>query len=235
MRRNGKLKNVHYYCSKYQKIGASEPCSYRKFIPTNRWDGLIWEDVRKLLEDDTWLEEELTSVQVQSANADKLIGLQESRISRANIRKVQEGFESEIYTPEDAKSRIAQHQREAASAEEEAVRLRREVSGPAMDSNRVKALRAELKALRDGNLEQATFGEKLELVTRFGIQMFPAEDLTSMRVKCRLGFRPSQTMPDGIDPTKPGNESDEAISGRVYQDVRILCNNEPWQAGFVAL
>ena len=209
---------MHYYCSKYQKIGASEPCSYRKFIPTNRWDGLIWEDVRKLLEDDTWLEEELTSVQVQSANADKLIGLQESRISRANIRKVQEGFESEIYTPEDAKSRIAQHQREAASVEEEAARLRREVAGPAMDSNRIKALRAELKALRDSNLDQATFGEKLELVTRLGIRVFPVEDLTSMRVKCSLGFRPPQMLSERIDPTKPGNESDEAISAhtRMY-------------------
>ena len=215
VRRNGKLKSVYYYCSRYQKVGASEPCSYRKFISTNRWDGLIWEDVRKLLEDDTWLEEELTSVQVQSANVDKVITLQESRISRAKakIRKVQEGFESEIYTPGDAKSRIAQHQREVASAEEEVVRLRREASGPAMDSIRVEALREELKTLRNSNLEQATFEEKLELVTRLGIQVFPSEDLTSMRVKCSLGFRPPEMMSDRIEPTRPENgESDKAIS-----------------------
>ena len=48
--------------------------------------------------------------------------------------------------------------------------------------------------LRDRNLDEATFGEKLTLVSKLGIKVYPSEDLRSMRVICQLDLRdvPSQ-------------------------------------------
>ena len=48
------------------------------------------------------------------------------------------------------------------------------------------ALRTELMALRDNSLTNASFEEKVELVTRLGIKIEPAEDLKSRRIKCHL-------------------------------------------------
>ncbi len=48
--------------------------------------------------------------------------------------------------------------------------------------------------LRDQNLDGATFEERAEIVTKLGIEVYPAEDLKSMRVRCLLdpGIRPDK-------------------------------------------
>lgn len=45
-------------------------------------------------------------------------------------------------------------------------------------------MREELKALRDRNLDAATFKEKLDIVSRLGTKVYRSEDLKSMRVLC---------------------------------------------------
>ena len=49
-------------------------------------------------------------------------------------------------------------------------------------------MREELKALRDRKLDEATFEDKLEIVSKLGIKVYPAEDLKSMRVACQLNL-----------------------------------------------
>ena len=51
----------------------------------------------------------------------------------------------------------------------------------------------ELRALRTKNLDEATFGEKLDIISYLGIKVYPTEDLTSMKVKCQLNLKQSDT------------------------------------------
>ena len=52
----------------------------------------------------------------------------------------------------------------------------------------IGAAREELKALRDRNLDAITFEEKLDIVSRLGIKVYPSEDLKAMRVLCELNL-----------------------------------------------
>ena len=54
-------------------------------------------------------------------------------------------------------------------------------------------MREELKALRDRNLDEATFEEKLEIISKLGIKVYPSEDLKSMRVVCQLDLQQVQS------------------------------------------
>jgi len=46
-----------------------------------------------------------------------------------------------------------------------------------------------LKALRDRNLEDASFEDKLDIIAKFGIRVYPSEDLKTMRVTCGLNLQ----------------------------------------------
>ena len=41
--------------------------------------------------------------------------------------------------------------------------------------------------MRDRRLDLATFQERVDLISWLGIEVHPAEDLRSMKVKCQLG------------------------------------------------
>jgi hypothetical protein len=47
-------------------------------------------------------------------------------------------------------------------------------------------MRMELKTLRDRNLDEASFEERLDIISKLGIKVYPPEDLKSMRVLCSL-------------------------------------------------
>ena len=50
-----------------------------------------------------------------------------------------------------------------------------------------------LRALRDRNLDEATFEERVDIISKLGIGVYPSEDLKSMRVLCQLDFRQIQS------------------------------------------
>jgi len=50
-------------------------------------------------------------------------------------------------------------------------------------------LRQELRALRERNLNEASFEEKADLVAMLGIKVYPSEDLDSRRIACRLNLQ----------------------------------------------
>ena len=108
VRRNGRQNRVYYHCSRYFKPWAVDPCSYKRFVPAT-WDDLVWEDLCSILRDDTWVDQQLLHERAKGDDRDKLLGLLQTRKSRteAHIRKVQEGYESGVYTIEEAKTRIA--------------------------------------------------------------------------------------------------------------------------------
>ena len=195
VRRNGKLNRVYYYCSKYFKKWAENPCTYSKFIPGS-WDDVVWMDVCTLLRDDTWIERELKARQSTGSDVEKLIRLEEFKVTqaKAKIAKIQEGFEGGLYDLEEAKRRTASYHDAITKAADELKRLTSLGGLPVSEGFSNESFRQELRALRDSTLDGATFEEKIELVTKLRIEVYPAEDLKSMRVSCRLGHgRPAET------------------------------------------
>ena len=196
VRRDGRQNRSYYHCSKYFRPWADRPCNYRKFIPAT-WDELVWGDICTWLRDDIWIERQLLSQQSQDENVAKLIRLQQFKKAQAEskIVKVQEGFEGGIYSLDQAKKRIAELQSTLAKADKEMQRLQRSVKTPPSDVSDIAALREELRSLRDRNLDEATFAEKLEVICGLGIKVYPSEDLKSMRVACQLNL-------DHVDPAQ---------------------------------
>ena len=47
-------------------------------------------------------------------------------------------------------------------------------------------MRQELSLFRNRNLNEATFDERVDLIARLGIQVYPSDDLKSRRIGCRL-------------------------------------------------
>ena len=68
-------------------------------------------------------------------------------------------------------------------------------------------MRKELTALRDRNLDEATFEEKLDIVSKSGIKVYPSEDLKSMRVLCQLN----------LDQVHSNGRSDKTHSSLIQQ------------------
>lgn len=194
VRRGGHNRRVYYYCSRYCRPWVANPCSYNRFLP-GTWDSLVWEDISKWLRNDTWVEEQLVSEQYQDENIEKLKRLEQFKISqaRARVAKVQEGFEAQIYTVEEAKRRIIDYQAAMAKAESEIQRLQARPGALTSGRANIEAMRKELKRLRDESLNEATFEEKLDIVSKLGIEVYPSDDLKSMRVLCLLNLERAQS------------------------------------------
>ncbi|MCH8087713.1 MAG: recombinase family protein [Chloroflexi bacterium] len=192
VRRNGRQNRVYYHCSKYCRPWMDNPCSYRRFIP-GTWDDIIWSDVCALLRDDAWVENQLSSRQSQVENVEKLIRLEGFKVSqaKAKIMKVQEGFEGGIYSLEEARQRLSNLHSVVARGEEELMRLKTTARQPALESANLQAVVEELHALRNKNLDEVTFEERLEVISKFGVKVYPSEDLKSMKVQCRLNLHPT--------------------------------------------
>lgn len=131
----------------------------------------MWEDICRWFRNDTWVERQLASDESQDDNTDKLIRLQECKVfqTKAKIEKVREGFEGGIYSIDEARKRISDYQVTIAKAEKEILRLQetRGVTRSKIDNG---SLRKELKCLRDKNLEQATFEDRLDIIAKLGIK-----------------------------------------------------------------
>jgi len=117
---------------------------------------------------------------------ERLIGQQESKITNylMKIWRVEEGFDGGLYTLEEAKIKKESYQQSIDKANTEIARLKSEIRG--FTQQEVEILRQELKVLRDRNLEEATFDERIDLVARLGLKVLPSEDLKSRRISCHL-------------------------------------------------
>ena len=179
---------IYYCCSKYSRPWAPQHCEYRRFVPQT-WDGVVWQDICTLLRGENWIEDQLEVEGSQDRTLNKLIRLEEFKKTQSETKaaKVQEGFEGGLYDLEEAKRRITAHQVAIADADAEIRRLRDKLIAVATTSVDVITLKEELRELRNRNLDQATFEEKLDVVVKLEINVYPTEDLRSLRVSCRLG------------------------------------------------
>ncbi len=74
----------------------------------------------------------------------------------------------------------------------------------------MEKLKLELKNLQDRNMAEASFEERLDLVARLGIMVYPAEDLKSRRIKCAMDMR-------GIQKTGEQDGFAKVVYGRPYR------------------
>lgn len=75
---------VYYYCRAHYCSWLRDPCTYSKFVP-GAWDGEIWEEICAMLSSDAWLEQQLTTELSQSTNLEKLVKLEQLKISQAKL------------------------------------------------------------------------------------------------------------------------------------------------------
>jgi DNA invertase Pin-like site-specific DNA recombinase len=180
---------VYYHCRAHYCRWIKDPCTYNKFVP-GTWDDEVWEEICSMLSSDAWLEQQLATELSQSADLEKLIRMEQLKISQAKLRvsKVQEGWEKGFYTPEEVQTKITEHRQAIARAESEIGRLRKQMANRSLSAIEAELLRQELKALRDQNLLEATFEQRVDLIAKLGIKILPSEDLKSRKISCRLNL-----------------------------------------------
>jgi site-specific DNA recombinase len=180
---------VYYYCRAHYCSWLRDPCTYNRFIP-GTWDEEIWEEICIMLSNDAWLEQQLSTELSQSTDLEKLIRLEQVKISQAKLRvsKVQEGWEKGFYTPEEVKIKLNEHREAITKAEFEIGKLRDQMANRSLGACEAELLRQELKALRERNLWESTFEERADLVAKLGIKILPSEDLKSRKITCRLNL-----------------------------------------------
>ena len=180
---------IYYYCRAHYCSWLRNPCTYSHFVP-GTWDEEIWEEICTMMSSDAWLEQQLATELSQSQHLEKLIRLEQLKISQAGLRisKVQEGWEKGFYTPEEVQIKLTEQREVVARRESEIVRLRGQMVDRGLNSIEAELLRQELKALRNRNLQESTFEERADLVAKLGIRILPSEDLKSRKIFCRLNI-----------------------------------------------
>ena len=111
------------------------------------------------------------------------------RQAQQKINKIQDGWEKDIYTEEEAVDKVKELRQMITDAEQEIENIN---SSYKRENFNLDSLRQELLSLRSQNLEEASFEEKAELVARLGVKVVPAEDLKTRRICCRLNLDNTQ-------------------------------------------
>ena len=167
----------------------TQHCSYRRFIP-GTWDAAVWDCVYALLKQDAWIQEQLSAIEKQNHDIDKLVKLEQYKIllCQTKMAKVREGFEGGLYNLNEAKSKVDGYQNAINRGEQEIKRLMG-VTGDQNSKVNVEDLKKELERLAQENLDNATFTEKRGIISKLGIRVYPSEDLKIMKIRCSLNFR----------------------------------------------
>lgn len=196
VRRDGYKNRVYYHCSKHYRPWDNETCTYRRFVP-GTWDETVWDFVCALLSDNAWIDEQITVEQSRQASAARLLDTEQRKIIQiqSRIAKIQEGFEAGIYSVDEAKKRIGVCQNAITHAEQELERLR-QLSNARVNAFDTDSLRTELKALGEMNLNEASFEERRDVVSKLDIKVYPSEDLKTIRIKCRLNLNGENDVAD---------------------------------------
>ncbi len=186
----GKRGEVFYYCRAHYCPWIKDPCQYNRFVP-GTWDDEIWDELVVMLDDGAWIEQQLSAEFHQDEGLEKRIRLHQLKIRQVEdkIRKVEEGFDGGLYSLEEARKKKLDYQDAIEREIKEIARLQALIEAQGFSKRDVETLRQELRVLRERNLKDATFEEKVDLVAMLGIKIYPAEDLKSRRIVCRINLQ----------------------------------------------
>jgi hypothetical protein len=180
---------VYYFCRAHYRPWLQNTCTFNRFVP-GTWDDEIWGEICAIMGTDAWLEQQLSTELSHSADLEKLIRIEQLKVSQVKLRvsKVQDGWEKGFYTPKEAQAKLAEYRETITRAEAEIARLQKQMASKGLSTLEAELLRQELKALRDRNLMESAFEEKADLVAKLGIKVLPSEDLKSRKILCRLNL-----------------------------------------------
>ncbi|MFC1953959.1 hypothetical protein ACFLU7_00170 [Chloroflexota bacterium] len=120
----------------------------------------------------------------------KRIGSLKQKIvqAEAKIRRVHDGYESDppVYTAKEADEKIKVFRALISKAEKEQRRLESIMEQQVTGQNTIEVMRRSLEEIRNENLENASFGDKQELIARLGIVVYPSEDHKTVRITSKL-------------------------------------------------
>ena len=160
----------------------------------------------------------------KAADIEKLIRLEQVKINQARIRisKVQQGWEKDFYTPDEARARIAEHRETIDKAKSEMARLKDQISNRCFSAVEAELLRQELETLRDRNLMQSSLEDRMDLIAKLGLKILPAEDLKSRKIFCRLNLAEVNEEREQAGFTKVTFGGDRVTIGRTFELVFSL-------------
>ena len=110
------------------------------------------------------------------------------------IAKIQEDqlADTPLFTRQEAASKVEGLRQVIGKANSEIDRLNSISEVERQSQETVEATRMALEKVRDTNLESASFSEKAELVGKLGINIYPCEDRTNIRIFCGLNIAAPQ-------------------------------------------
>ena len=88
-----------------------------------------------------------------------------------------------------AKGRISELQSTISKEDTEIQRLQERLNALGSRAINYDEIKANLRALRDRNLYEASFEDKVDIISKLGISVCPAEDLSTMKVTCQVNLQ----------------------------------------------
>ena len=115
------------------------------------------------------------------------------REAKRRIARIQQDWESggNIYTKEEANTRILEERQKLEKAAAERERLQAAISKLRDDAAHSDRMRQALEAIRDTNLERATFEDKRRIVELLDVEVYPREDRTGAQLTCAFELEPA--------------------------------------------
>jgi hypothetical protein len=116
--------------------------------------------------------------------------LAKSKVDRlqAKIRRVQDGYETDppVYMAAEAEARIASYRHMVAAEKAKIICLRQSMDQQLLNKETAQAARQALESIRDTNLENATFAEKQNIISKLGVKVYPSENGKIVRILSKL-------------------------------------------------
>ncbi len=182
---------TYYRCSSRFQAWKKERCH----VPSCRvdWlDNVVWDCIYSLMKQPALVDEYLSSgnESKRASELKKRIRALKQKIDQAEakIRRIHEGFECDtpIYTAKEVEERIKTFRALISKTEKEQRRLENIAGHQLASQNTAEMVRLSIEEIRSKNLDNASYGEKLELIAKLGIVVYPSEVRKTVRITSKL-------------------------------------------------
>jgi len=199
---------TYYICGTRSQGWKHKRCHIRSFR-VDRLDTFTWDCVAALLRQPGLVEEQISKEASanQLEHLQKRIRLSQNKIDRlhAKIRRVQDGYEADppVYTAAESEERITSYRSMVTTEEAEINRLKHLMEQQLVDKETGQAARRALESIRDTNLDNATFTEKQNIISKLGVKVYPSDDGKVVRIASKLTVRGDKITPQIISMASP--------------------------------
>lgn len=189
LHRDSRCHWLTYYVCKTRR------CTIR-FIRVVWLDQLGWNEIVHLLQSPALVEAQIQRMGKDDDGIRKRIRLEQFHIREAErkIAKIQDDqlADTPVFTRQEAAGKVEELRQVIERANSEIARLYSIAQMAKQSQETLETTKIALEKPREANLESAPFNEKAELVAKLGINIYPCEDLTNIRIFCGLNVTAPQ-------------------------------------------